>query len=248
MRCLMMAGVIACALTLGAIPSSAQWQGNLPPGDYAQTCRDIHMDGGRLEAECQTRDSNWRRTSLDNVGQCGGGIVNVDGHLTCGGSGNNGYPERDRDSDRDRYYRSGGQGDIPPGDYAQTCRNIHTEGNRLEAECQKRNGKWHRTALDNVDQCSGGIINNNGKLQCGGGGGDYGYGDRDRDRDYRSGWQGGIPPGSYAQTCRDIHVDGDRLNAECQTRDGNWRRTSLDDVDRCGGPVSNDDGRLVCGR
>lgn len=249
MRYVKTIGVIAFALALFAIPGSAQWQGNIPPGTYAQTCRDIHTNGSRLDAECQTRDGNWRRTSLDNVDQCGGGIVNNDGHLTCGGNGGGyGYPDRDRDRDHDRDndrgYRNGWQGDIPPGDYAQTCRNIRTNGNRLEAECQKRNGGWRRTALDNVDQCSG-VINNNGRLQCGAGNG-YPDRDRDNDRGYRSRWQGGIPPGDYAQTCRNIHAEGDRLEAECQTRDGNWRRTSLNDVDRCNGAIANDDGHLVC--
>lgn len=251
MRYLKMLGPLTFALTLCAIPCSAQWQGNIPPGSYSQTCRDIHTDGNRLDAECQTRDGNWRRTSLDHLDQCGGGIVNNDGRLVCGGNNGYGYPDRDRDRDRDqdrdrdrdRGYRSGWQGDIPPGDYAQTCRNIRTNGNRLEAECQKRNGGWRKTALDNIDQCSGGVINSDGHLQCGAGGG-YAYGSPDRG--YRSGWQGNIPPGDYAQTCRNIRANGDRLDAECQSRDGNWRKTSLRDLDRCNGPIANDDGHLVC--
>jgi hypothetical protein len=251
MRCLTMVGVVAFALALCAIPCAAQWQGNIPPGDYAQTCRNIHTNGNTVEAECQTRDGNWRRTSLDNIDQCGGGLVNVDGHLTCGSGGNGyGYPDRRRDHDNDaddRGYRGRWQGGIPPGDYAQTCRNIRTNGNRLEAECQKRNGKWRRTSLDNVDQCSG-VVNNDGRLTCGTGGYGYGYPDRDRDNGYRGGWQGNAPGGSYTQTCRNIRTNGNTLEAECQTRDGNWRRTSLNDIDRCGSAIANDDGHLVCGR
>lgn len=174
MRYLKMIGVAAFLLALCAVPSAAQGQGNIPPGDYAQTCRDIHTRGNTLEAECQTRDGNWRRTSLDNLDQCNGGVINNDGRLMCGGNGY-GYPERDRDRDRDRDrgYRSGWQGGIPPGDYVQTCRNIHVDGDRLEAECEKRNGKWRSTSLDDVDRCPS-VINNNGHLQCGGGNG-YDY-------------------------------------------------------------------------
>jgi len=245
MRCLTMVGVLAFALC--AIPCFAQYQGDIPPGDYAQTCRNIHTHGNTLEAECQTRDGNWRRTSLNNIDQCGG-IVNNDGRLTCGSSGNRyGYPDRDRDRDRDRDDR-GYRGGLPPGDYAQTCRNIRTNGNRLDAECQKKNGHWRKTSLDNIDQC-GGIVNNDGRLTCGSGG--YGDADRDRDRDRdgdNRGYRGNAPGGTYVQTCRNIQTHGDKLEAECQTRDGNWRRTSLDDIDRCSGAIANDDGHLVCGR
>lgn len=141
------------------------------------------------------------------------------------------------------------QGNIPPGDYAQTCRHIHMDGNRLEATCQKVDGHWNKTSLNDVDRCPS-VINNDGNLQCASGGG---YADRDRDRDHdrdrdaRSNWRNNIPPGDYVQTCRNINVNGDRLDAECQTKDGNWRRSSLDDVDRCGAIVNND-GHLMCGR
>ncbi|HLJ27206.1 MAG TPA: CVNH domain-containing protein [Candidatus Angelobacter sp.] len=248
MRYTTMLGVLAFAL--GVIPCSAQYQRNIPPGDYAQTCRDIHTNGNTLEAECQTRDGNWRRTSLDNIDQCSG-IVNVDGRLTCG-SGGNGYGspdrDRDRDHDRDRDRDRARQGGIPPGDYAQTCRNIRAEGDRLEAECQRRNGHWRKTSLDDIDKCSGGIINNNGRLMCGTGGNGYDQPDRDHDRARDLDDRGNIPRGTYVQTCRNIRTHGDTLEAECQTRDGDWRRTSLNDIDRCTDAIANDDGHLVCGR
>ena len=221
-------------------------QGGLPPGDYVQTCRNIRTYGNRLEAECQKRNGDWRRTSLDNIDQCRR-IVNIDGHLSCGGSGY-GYGRGDGDNDEDDqggYYRRRWQGGIPPGDYAQTCRNISTDGNRLNAECQKRNGKWRRTSLDNIDECSSPIANDNGRLVCGRGGyndGGYGYGG------YNGGWRGGVPSGTYTQTCRNIRMNGNRLEAECQARNGDWRRTSLDDVDRCTSAPANDDGHLMCGR
>jgi hypothetical protein len=54
------------------------------------------------------------------------------------------------------------------------------------------------------------------------------------------------PPGSYLQTCRDVRMRGDRLYARCQNTGGYWRETSLDDVYRCSGDISNIDGRLSC--
>ncbi|HEY6348569.1 MAG TPA: CVNH domain-containing protein [Candidatus Angelobacter sp.] len=135
------------------------------------------------------------------------------------------------------------RGSIPRGNYVQSCRNIHIQGDRLVAECQEGDGDWRRTSLDDFNRCSGEIVNNNGNLVCDQGRGGYGY-----DNGRRSGWQGGIPNGTYTETCRNIHVDGDRLEAECQKRNGDWRRTSLDDLDRCASAPANDNGRLVCGR
>src|SRR6478752_6429424 len=62
-------------------------------------------------------------------------------------------------------------------------------------------------------------------------------GDRDRDRDRaNSGWgygnrgrygYNGIPYGSYSQTCQDVRVNGNELQARCEKRNGGWRDTSL---------------------
>lgn len=237
MRNATIVGTATLFLALCAIPCVAQGdyrRDNIPQGDYVQTCRNIHIDGDRLIAECQERDGDWRRTSLDDFNRCRGRIVNNNGNLTCGG---NGYGDR-------REYRSGWQNGLPPGDYVQTCRNISMNGDRLFAECQKRNGGWRRSTLDDVDRCNGEIANNDGRLVCAQGeGGGYDYGHR------REGArQGGIPEGTYTQTCRNIRIDGDRLLAECQERDGDWRQTSLDDFQRCPSAPANDNGRLVCGR
>jgi hypothetical protein len=257
MRILRLLGVATFALMVYAMPSAAQ---NIPSGSYQQTCRNIQTNGNMLYAECQTRNGDWRRSSVD-INQCSSAIANDDGNLVCGQGYNNGYgygnrPYRRGDNDNDADdrrgpYRQGGwQGGLPPGDYQQTCRNVQMNGDHMDAECQKKNGGWRRTSLDNVSQC-GGIVNNNGRLQCGSGG--YGY-----NNGYRNGygygnngygrWNGGNPPGNYVQTCRNIQTNGNRLDAECQTRDGNWRHTTLNNLDRCTGDVANDNGHLVCGR
>ncbi|HMF91741.1 MAG TPA: CVNH domain-containing protein [Candidatus Angelobacter sp.] len=54
------------------------------------------------------------------------------------------------------------------------------------------------------------------------------------------------PPGTYLQTCRDIRMQGDRLYARCQNTRSRWVNTSLDDVYRCTGDISNIDGHLSC--
>jgi hypothetical protein len=120
---------------------------------------------------------------------------------------------------------------LPYGDYQQTCRNIRNDGHRLDATCQKRDGSWRNTSL-NYRYCQGSIVNDDGRLRCSGGGG---YGDR---------WRGGVPPGTYQQTCRNIRIDGNRLTATCQKRNGEWRDTSLKNFSYC--RIENDNGHLRC--
>jgi hypothetical protein len=128
----------------------------------------------------------------------------------------------------------------PPqkGDYVETCRDIRRNGSMLYAQCQKRDGGWRSTSLD-TRNCRSQIVNDNGNLICQQGGQGFGH--------ERSGY-GGIPPGDYSQTCNNIRVNGNRLDANCQKQDGGWRTTSLDNYQRCGDQISNVDGRLRCGR
>src|SRR5260370_38506091 len=65
MRTATIVGRVTLLLALCAIPCVAQdgyRQDNTPRGDYAETCRNIHMEGDRLVAECQKRDGGWRKT------------------------------------------------------------------------------------------------------------------------------------------------------------------------------------------
>ena len=56
----------------------------------------------------------------------------------------------------------------------------------------------------------------------------------------------GVPGGSYARTCNNIHMQGDQLVANCRRMDGSWAHSSVS-AHRCPGGVSNMDGRLTCG-
>lgn len=131
-------------------------------------------------------------------------------------------------------------GGLPGGDYQATCRDMRMNGSLLQANCQKRDGGWRSTSLD-TRSCNRGIINDNGYLRCPDVGGQGNDGGRGHGR-------GGIPPGDYRATCRDIRVSGQRLDATCQKEDGNWRNTSLNNFSRCGNQISNVDGHLRCGR
>ena len=233
MRNAAIVGTVILLLALCATACVAQdgyWDQKLPRGTYTQTCRNIHMDGDRLVAECQERDGGWHRSSLEDAFRCRGEVVNIDGNLRCG--------------DRDwRDGRGGWRNGLPQGDYVQTCRNIRLDGDRLEAECQERDGDWRRSSIDDVDRCSGPIANNDGHLVCAQGGNGYGNGN-----DYHYGWRNGVPSGNYVQTCRNIRAKGYALAAECQKRDGGWRSTSLYDFDQCTSAIANDNGHLVCSK
>jgi hypothetical protein len=218
--------LITIFASMVVVCSAAQ---DIPPGSYTATCRNIKVKHDKLQAKCQTSQGNWVKTSLNDVDRCIGDITNVEGQLTCN---QNGQP--------------------PVGTYTQTCRNIRIRYNTLYASCETSNGQWLDTSLDNFSQCSGGIANNEGRLQCGGYGGNGGYDrDRDRDRDHdgdHDRYRGSAPQGSYTQTCRDIRVQGDDLRASCQTSDGRWLNTSLDGYNRCSGDIVNDEGQLECTR
>jgi len=55
-----------------------------------------------------------------------------------------------------------------------------------------------------------------------------------------------LPPGSYQQTCTQLHWSGTTLVAECRTRDGRTTGTGLANAPRCVGDIWNDNGQLRC--
>src|SRR5260370_14578940 len=101
----------------------------------------------------------------------------------------------------------------PAGDYAQTCRDVRTNGSLVQARCQTRDGNWRDTSLD-YSRCVGPVINNDGNLYC-----QQGYS--------QDGWQGGLPTGDYQQTCQDMRTNETDLSSRSQTRDGYSRTPSV---------------------
>jgi len=204
-----MRGLIFSALAVVLVAGVGHAQtGGLPPGDYQQTCRDIRSNNNRLDASCQRNDGSWVNTWLD-TSSCSS-VVNDNGNLRCASG-------------------STSQG-LPAGDYQQTCRDIRSNGNRIDASCQRSDGSWANTWID-TSSCGGGsIVNDNGSLRCASG----------------STAQGGVPSGTYQQSCRDIRGDGNTLSASCQKKDGSWNNTSLSHYNDCRGQIENDDGNLRC--
>lgn len=196
--------IIFGALLFMGYDSNAQ---QYPPGNYKKTCTDLLKIGHMLEAKCQKKDGTWQSTVLF-YGRCDGPIHNDDGQLTCKMNG-------------------GGGNWLPPGNYKETCRNMRVNGDRLNAECQRREGSWRFTSIE-YDECYSDITNQNGQLTCG-------------QRHHHN----MLPKGSYRKTCQDISINGDVLDAQCQKRDGSWRWTSIDFGD-CYGEIVNENGRLVC--
>jgi len=71
--------------------------------------------------------------------------------------------------------------------------------------------------------------------------------DQDHDRDHDRDWdRSSVPQGAYISTCRDVHIEGDHLNATCEKRNGEWKRTSLGDFQRCHSEIVNVNGNLSC--
>ena len=104
---------------------------------------------------------------------------------------------------------------IPSGSYQQSCKNIGVQDEVLSANCQDRDGKWEATQLRDYRNCGGDIMNDNGALRCGNtvNGAAVSY-----PGSYPGG-QAGVPSGSYTQTCQEVRVHGDDLEARCQAMD-----------------------------
>jgi hypothetical protein len=98
---------VAMLSPLAAVSAAAQ----IPGGSYLQSCHDVQVRGDRMTATCRTGDGDWNQTSLNNIGQCAGGLANNNGRLACGTHGggfnmgsDSGRDRRDegRQADRDR--------------------------------------------------------------------------------------------------------------------------------------------------
>ena len=142
------------AVTLGFLaagsPAQARWA---PSGSYESSCRHIDFDGDMLTAQCRTRSGGWHNSWLDNADDCDGRIANNNGQLECGWTG----WRRDR-------YRDAEVG--PRGSYRETCANVRMDGYLLRATCQRRDGSWRWTSLDDAYDCEGRIANFDGRLVC----------------------------------------------------------------------------------
>lgn len=236
--------VLTMALWNPGTPCAAQTS---PSGSYQQSCRNIGVNGSTLYASCKNSNGEWQSTQLQDFQRCAGEIGNNNGTLRCDMRENNFQPVS----------QGNWQNGAPSGGYTQTCQEIRTSGNTLEANCQTISGQWNRTSLQNFNQCIGEIENNDGRLVCNKGGNNgqgYRNGDqqgdrRDNGQGYRNGdRQNGAPYGGYTQTCQDIRTSGSTLQANCQKKNGKWRQASLRNFNLCTSEIENNNGKLVCSR
>ncbi|HEY7404638.1 MAG TPA: CVNH domain-containing protein [Candidatus Angelobacter sp.] len=214
------------ALRCGASAATMQQPGypaGVPGGSYTQTCQEIRIHGDDLEARCQNSNGDWHKTKLDDFQKCHGDVANEDGNLRCVAGA----------------YAPGYRGGYPgPGvavgtPYTQTCKDIKSHGDDLQARCKNNNGDWQNTSLDDYRKCHGQIVNQDGNLRC---------------VAAPTGYPAGVPAGSYTQTCQEIRVNGDDLEARCSTTGGDWRSAKLDDYAKCRSDIVNDDGHLHCSK
>lgn len=219
-------GALRCSRGVGI-----QSQAGVPGGSYSQSCQEMRVHGDDLEARCQNTNGDWKSTKLDDYNKCHGDIINDNGKLRCVAGAYN----------PPGAYQGGYNG-VAAGAYTQTCKDIKSHGDDLEARCKTVNGDWHNTKLDDYRKCKGQIVNEDGNLKCVAG--DYAGIGRPG---YPAGsYQGNLPAGSYTQSCDGIRVHGDDLEAHCQTRDGGSRDAKLDDFQKCKSEIINDDGKLRC--
>jgi len=129
---------------------------------------------------------------------------------------------------------------VPQGSYQQTCSNARVSGDRLEAECTDAGGYLVRTSID-LDSCRSGDIGNvDGNLRC-----------LPRNQnvrpDNRTFENGGLPSGSYQQSCNNVSFQAGRLSATCSNPNGQPIASSLD-IDSCrpDSDIVTVYGRLAC--
>ena len=178
----------------------------------------VYDKHGKLQATCRKDNGTFKRSNL-NARNCPSYRAgNRNGNLFCE-SGDSGASVSRWD-----------------GSFGSSCRDASVNSNGvLTANCQTANGNWRRTSLS--------------PSQCG----SYRAGNRDGNLFCESGGDGGSSvsrwDGSFRNSCRDASVNSNGvLTANCQTANGNWRRTSLS-PSQCGSyRAGNRDGNLFCER
>lgn len=116
---------------------------------------------------------------------------------------------------------------LPAGSYRKTCKDTRIDGDYLRAKCEKKNGVWNNTKIK-YKKCSGDIWNDNGELTC------------------KKSGSGSVPSGSYKRSCKDYYVEGKRLYATCEKKNGRWNDSSIN-YKNCNKDIWNDNGVLTCG-
>ncbi|MFM9864741.1 MAG: beta/gamma crystallin-related protein [Micropepsaceae bacterium] len=136
--------------------------GWLPQGSYRNSCRNASIEGSTLTAECRDNFGRFRYTELPGYRSCRD-IVNSNGMLRC------------RRDDYDDGDDDNSDGRLPGGSWRATCQNGRVYGGVLYATCRDNYGSWRASTVD-LRNCRTNVVNENGRLVCGGsGGGGGGY-------------------------------------------------------------------------
>jgi hypothetical protein len=77
------AGLLGVGAAAGLISVRAVAQTSLPGGSYINSCTNISLVNGILEATCRTADQNQRSSALANPFNCANGVMNSNGKLMC---------------------------------------------------------------------------------------------------------------------------------------------------------------------
>lgn len=110
---------------------------------------------------------------------------------------------------------------VPPaGSYQQTCKDITVTGTTLNATCSWQGSYGAPSSLNYASGCVGDIANVRGVLACTG------------------------ANGSFSLTCRNAHVEGRTLHAECRNKSGQYVKASLPNFTGFDHNISNCDGKL----
>ncbi|MGI3170435.1 CVNH domain-containing protein [Pseudooceanicola sp. C21-150M6] len=262
------ASVVLCLYAVFLPPPVAAQA--LPPGSYADSCRNMAFSNDVLTAQCKTKNGNWRGTALHKVSLCQSNVRNDDGNLRCT------FPDI-----------------AAAGSFRDSCIDPHATNSQLYATCRRKDGSYSAASLIHWKACTTGIENDDGRLVCTFPGskpagtyqtscdniwapivndrhwlratcrkqnGSYVYAEtvlgdcraavRNMDGvlDCRR-QTATFPPGSYQKTCRNIRSGVTQIKADCQRRSrGAWAATVLDDWPGCVGDISNQSGRLTCMR
>ncbi len=133
-------------------------------------------------------------------------------------------------SNFDGYLTCNKSGELPPGSYLMSCTNPSLSGTGLTAICDNKKGHTITSTLEQVDHCTGDISNNDGYLTC---------------------EKSNAPAGSYLESCVNINISGTTLSAFCTTKKSrygsySYRKSTLEELDRCIGDISNLEAKLTC--
>jgi hypothetical protein len=219
--------IVACGLGLWSAEALAQ----MPPGSYAQTCRDIRFDGYTLSAVCATAQGMAQRSAL-RVDSCSGPIANLNGQLACPGGGRGGRQQGPAYGGGGPSYQGGGY----QGGYERGRGRGGYDDDDDDDRSYRRGPAYGGYPSERPQGPPPGY----GRPQ----GPPPGYGPPQASPPKVAPGIG-LPGGSWQATCVNPQMQGTTLVAACRNTQGGFTQSAVD-VRSCRS-IANMNGRLVCG-